>query len=183
MATYRQEWIKCGRPTCSTCRFGEGHGPYWYAYWRARVDAKSVAELGRWKSDKLSKMYVGKVLPPEYGREGKGMPPPNAERHAPTAKARRAIARSRVAPPKRTEAEREVARDAKRTARRAAYRGKGSRSALSAAESMLAEYPPRTTASRREADLALLAAARARMLAAYPDPAPPASAKRRRRRR
>jgi hypothetical protein len=43
--TYRQELVRCGRPTCTRCP----HGPYWYAYWR---------EAGRRRS-----RYVGKELP------------------------------------------------------------------------------------------------------------------------
>jgi hypothetical protein len=29
---YTQEYSKCSKPTCSTCRDGQGHGPYWYSY-------------------------------------------------------------------------------------------------------------------------------------------------------
>jgi hypothetical protein len=43
--TYRQEAVRCGRPTCTRCP----HGPYWYAYWR---------EGGRLRS-----RYIGKHLP------------------------------------------------------------------------------------------------------------------------
>ena len=32
--TYQLQYRKCGKPTCRTCREGQGHGPYWYAYWR-----------------------------------------------------------------------------------------------------------------------------------------------------
>jgi hypothetical protein len=32
--TYQLQYRKCGKPSCSTCRDGQGHGPYWYAYWR-----------------------------------------------------------------------------------------------------------------------------------------------------
>lgn len=31
--TYQLQYRKCGKPTCRTCREGQGHGPYWYAYW------------------------------------------------------------------------------------------------------------------------------------------------------
>jgi hypothetical protein len=41
----RKEWTRCGKPTCSTCKSGKGHGPYLYEYWR---------ENGR-----LRKRYVG----------------------------------------------------------------------------------------------------------------------------
>ena len=45
-ATYRNEWIRCGKPTCK-CASGVRHGPYTYKYWR---------EDGR-----LRKEYVGKA--------------------------------------------------------------------------------------------------------------------------
>ena len=32
--TYQFQFRKCGKASCSTCREGQGHGPYWYAYWR-----------------------------------------------------------------------------------------------------------------------------------------------------
>src|SRR5205823_4465374 len=28
----RQEYAKCGNPTCKKCVHGPGHGPYWYRY-------------------------------------------------------------------------------------------------------------------------------------------------------
>src|SRR5215831_11484049 len=33
--TYRQQFTRCGKQRCHTCRQGAGHGPYWYAYWSA----------------------------------------------------------------------------------------------------------------------------------------------------
>lgn len=30
----RDEYRRCGRPNCATCREGPGHGPYRYAVWR-----------------------------------------------------------------------------------------------------------------------------------------------------
>lgn len=45
--TYRQETVRCGKDTCTTCP----HGPYWYAYWK---------EGGRTKS-----RYIGRQLPGE----------------------------------------------------------------------------------------------------------------------
>jgi len=47
-ATYRQEYVRCGKPTCTRCTTGPGHGPYHYAYWR---------EQGQ-----LHKRYLGKTL-------------------------------------------------------------------------------------------------------------------------
>ena len=45
--SYRQEQVRCGKPSCSTCP----HGPYWYAYWK---------EDGRTR-----KRYIGRHLPGE----------------------------------------------------------------------------------------------------------------------
>ncbi len=45
--TYRQEQVRCGKPTCTSCP----HGPYWYAYWK---------EDGRSRS-----RYIGRHLPGE----------------------------------------------------------------------------------------------------------------------
>jgi hypothetical protein len=47
--TYQFQYRKCGKPTCSTCRSGPGHGPYWYAYWR--------------EGSRLRSGYIGKVHP------------------------------------------------------------------------------------------------------------------------
>ena len=32
--SYRSSFRRCGKPNCSTCGEGPGHGPYWYAQWR-----------------------------------------------------------------------------------------------------------------------------------------------------
>ena len=45
--TYRQEQVRCGKDTCTSCP----HGPYWYAYWK---------EGGRTRS-----RYIGRHLPGE----------------------------------------------------------------------------------------------------------------------
>jgi len=47
--TYQLQFRKCGKASCSTCRDGQGHGPYWYAYWR--------------EGSRLRSGYVGKVHP------------------------------------------------------------------------------------------------------------------------
>jgi hypothetical protein len=47
--TYQLQYRKCGKPTCRTCREGQGHGPYWYAYWREGLRLRSG--------------YIGKVSP------------------------------------------------------------------------------------------------------------------------
>jgi hypothetical protein len=51
--TYQLQYRKCGKPTCSTCRTSQGHGPYWYAYWR--------------EGSRLRSGYVGKVNPAAQG--------------------------------------------------------------------------------------------------------------------
>ncbi len=47
--TYQLQFRKCGKPTCSTCKMGPGHGPYWYAYWR--------------EGARLRSSYIGKIQP------------------------------------------------------------------------------------------------------------------------
>ena len=47
--TYQLQYRKCGKASCSTCRNSQGHGPYWYAYWR--------------EGSRLRSGYVGKVHP------------------------------------------------------------------------------------------------------------------------
>ncbi len=48
--TYRQEYIRCNKERCKRCTDGgQGHGPYWYAYYRER--------------GKLRKRYIGKERP------------------------------------------------------------------------------------------------------------------------
>ena len=47
--TYQLQYRKCGKTSCSTCRNSQGHGPYWYAYWR--------------EGSRLRSGYVGKVHP------------------------------------------------------------------------------------------------------------------------
>ncbi len=50
--TYQLQRRRCGKATCRTCQQGPGHGPYWYAYWRASDGRQHVT-------------YIGKVLPPD----------------------------------------------------------------------------------------------------------------------
>lgn len=47
--TYQLQYRKCGKPTCGTCKESQGHGPYWYAYWR--------------EGSRLRSGYIGKVHP------------------------------------------------------------------------------------------------------------------------
>ena len=49
--TYQYQYRKCGKSTCGTCRNSQGHGPYWYAYWR--------------EGSRLRSGYIGKVHPDE----------------------------------------------------------------------------------------------------------------------
>lgn len=53
--TYRQEYVRCGKASCTTCTSGPGHGPYWYAYW---------SERGRKR-----KQYIGKQRQTEEGAD------------------------------------------------------------------------------------------------------------------
>jgi predicted ATPase/DNA-binding SARP family transcriptional activator len=48
--TYRQQYRRCGKKSCSRCAPGQpGHGPYWYASW--------------WENGRQRTSYVGKDLP------------------------------------------------------------------------------------------------------------------------
>ena len=47
--TYQLQYRKCGKSSCRTCRQSQGHGPYWYAYWR--------------EGSRLRSGYIGKVPP------------------------------------------------------------------------------------------------------------------------
>jgi len=46
--TYRLQRVRCGKAGCK-CAKGQGHGPYWYAFWTAG---------GRTRSQ-----YIGKSVP------------------------------------------------------------------------------------------------------------------------
>lgn len=46
---YKQEISLCGKERCKKCERGDGHGPYWYAYW--------------WEGGRTRKKYIGKTLP------------------------------------------------------------------------------------------------------------------------
>lgn len=50
--TYQLQFRKCGKALCSTCRNSQGHGPYWYAYWRDGIRLRSG--------------YVGKMSPTPF---------------------------------------------------------------------------------------------------------------------
>jgi Family of unknown function (DUF6788) len=49
--TLRLEMGKCGKARCKKCERGEGHGPYWYLYFR--------------RNGKLMSKYIGKTEDPE----------------------------------------------------------------------------------------------------------------------
>lgn len=51
--TYQRQRRKCGKKPCKTCEQGQGHGPYWYAYWRQKGNGR------------VTSAYIGKKLPPE----------------------------------------------------------------------------------------------------------------------
>jgi hypothetical protein len=54
--TLRLEHIKCGKKRCRKCSEGEGHGPYWYLYYR--------------RNGKLTSRYIGKMIPDELRARG-----------------------------------------------------------------------------------------------------------------
>jgi hypothetical protein len=60
--TYQLQYRKCGKASCSTCRNGQGHGPYWYAYWR--------------EGSRLRSGYIGKVHP---HLQGQATPPASTD--------------------------------------------------------------------------------------------------------
>jgi hypothetical protein len=55
--TLRLEMVKCGKDRCKKCERGEGHGPYWYLYFR--------------RNGKLTSRYIGKTEDPERALAGK----------------------------------------------------------------------------------------------------------------
>jgi Family of unknown function (DUF6788) len=52
--TLRLEKVKCGKNRCKKCERGEGHGPYWYLYFR--------------RNGKLTSRYIGKMIPEDLYR-------------------------------------------------------------------------------------------------------------------
>ncbi len=38
--TYQLQYRRCGKPACGTCKSKQGHGPYWWAYWRLAGERK-----------------------------------------------------------------------------------------------------------------------------------------------
>jgi hypothetical protein len=47
--SYRQNYTRCGKANCTCCAAGQGHGPYWYAFWFERGKTRTK--------------YIGKTLP------------------------------------------------------------------------------------------------------------------------
>ena len=54
--TLRSGMVKCGKARCRKCERGEGHGPYWYLYFR--------------RNGKLTSRYIGKIIPEELEVRG-----------------------------------------------------------------------------------------------------------------
>ena len=63
--TYQLQYRKCGKPNCSTCRTGRGHGPYWYAYWH--------------EGTRLRSSYIGKTLPQANVSNAPSAAPPQSK--------------------------------------------------------------------------------------------------------
>lgn len=40
--SYQEQYRKCNKARCGTCNSGNGHGPYWYAYYRDGSKIRSV---------------------------------------------------------------------------------------------------------------------------------------------
>jgi hypothetical protein len=59
--TYQLQFRKCGKPRCSTCRQGAGHGPYWYAYWREGTRLRS-GYVGKYPPASLSKAIAERTM-------------------------------------------------------------------------------------------------------------------------
>ena len=59
--TYQFQYRKCGKATCSTCRNGRGHGPYWYAYWNDGTRLRS-GYIGKVRPEKLRSPIVPVVI-------------------------------------------------------------------------------------------------------------------------
>ncbi len=66
--TYQLQYRKCGKVTCSTCRNGQGHGPYWYAYWRegSRLRSGYVGKINPYETDAVEQSLhnTRKAVPP-----------------------------------------------------------------------------------------------------------------------
>lgn len=52
--TVRREYRKCGKENCRKCSEGEGHGRYFYRYYRDEPNGKLKSE------------YLGKELPEKF---------------------------------------------------------------------------------------------------------------------
>jgi LuxR family maltose regulon positive regulatory protein len=54
VVSYSSSYRRCGKPACRVCDAGKGHGPYWYARWRA--GGKVVTRyLGRERPEALAR--------------------------------------------------------------------------------------------------------------------------------
>jgi hypothetical protein len=71
--TYQLQYRKCGKAACSTCRNTQGHGPYWYAYWR--------------EGSRLRSGYVGKNNPKPKSTDAQPGQPSKKDKTSPKHKA------------------------------------------------------------------------------------------------
>lgn len=62
--TYQQKFILCSKPTCS-----KWHGPYWYAFYKPRVDPTSTTK------PKTKSKYIGRNLPATVREQAAATPP------------------------------------------------------------------------------------------------------------
>src|SRR6266700_734088 len=70
--TYRQQYTRCGKQRCRKCKEGEGHGPYWYAYWSEK--GRTVSKyIGAHLPDNVS-LLPGVSTPPNETPQGAAHP-------------------------------------------------------------------------------------------------------------
>ena len=59
--TLQAQRRKCGKQLCSVCRNGQGHGPYYYAFWHEIGERSKFGQ--RYTQGRLHSMYFGSVYP------------------------------------------------------------------------------------------------------------------------
>src|SRR5262249_19097713 len=70
--SYRQQFRRCGKPGCPTCRPGQpGHGPYWYATW--------------WADGRTHSQYLGRQAPAGIASVEQPAPAPETPARSPAA--------------------------------------------------------------------------------------------------
>lgn len=60
----RQQWVRCGKDSCTKCP----HGPYWYAFWREEGRRRS-RYVGKLEEEGVTEPGPSPVRNGERGRE------------------------------------------------------------------------------------------------------------------